>query len=529
MAVNPRRRRSSAPVGITPYGAGGFGARTRTAPRSAPQPIPTPGPGKGGSIFGKPGLIPIPQPLQPGPAPEPIQMQPMPEMPQAPVTPPQAPVAGPAPAPTPPAPINDAQMPVGGYQLPNPAPTPPVSDGNFGRVQPMPEPISPIAMPTPNPVPAAPPANVPAPDQPSTQMPVQAPVEMPVAPTPAPEQPLQSVGGAGGPPQSNPAFIDSIRDQIQNPDRVTGGPAMVAPPLTGGTQQLQDEYNRQRRQAGMLTVLRPPGEFAGGYDNWLKQQQESAYDPMQNFDYFKSSQYSPGDAAGINTSDPRYIAAQEEYRQQQASNPNVPKTMYDYYNSREPAPVPQPGPGKGGVGGPFIEAKVGGGSGAGGFMGFQPPQQIDSGTGGVGGFNPIDYPPLPGPAVWAPIQLPQQIDSGTGSPPVMGGGMMMPGSLGDQITAQNQFFTDTIAPGYTPQDYYNQYTNTMFGGTGESALNTGVAGATNLYNQSNPNFSGMGGLTSGALQDPNAPPLDQYGNPIVAPGDIAGSWAQAFR
>lgn len=171
--------------------------------------------------------------------------------------------------------------------------------------------------------------------------------------------------------------------------------------------------------------------------------------------------------------------------------------------------VPQPGPGKGGVGGPAI---------LGGSPIAMPGGPIPMPGAGKGG-------PLPGLITGKPTEF----DAGTGSPPVMGGGMMMPGSLGDQITAQNQFFTDTIAPGYTPQDYYNQYTNTMFGGTGESALNTGVAGATNLYNQSNPNFSGMGGLTSGALQDPNAPPLDQYGNPIVAPGDIAGSWAQAFR
>ena len=37
----------------------------------------------------------------------------------------------------------------------------------------------------------------------------------------------------------------------------------------------------------------------------------------------------------------------------------------------------------------------------------------------------------------------------------------------------------------------------------------------------------MGGpIGFGAMQDPNAPQLDANGYPIVAPGDVAGSWSQ---
>lgn len=103
----------------------------------APNTVPMPGVGKGSSSLGS---------LTP---------------PSTPVTSPVTSATGPAPAPTPPAPINGPQTPVDGYQLPNPNPTPPVSQGNFGTVQPQPAAISPVAMPTPNPVPMAPPANVP--------------------------------------------------------------------------------------------------------------------------------------------------------------------------------------------------------------------------------------------------------------------------------------------------------------------------------------------------------------------------------
>jgi hypothetical protein len=46
-----------------------------------------------------------------------------------------------------------AQNPVGGFQTPPAAPTPPVDSGNFGTIQDLPMPISGVAMPTPNPVP----------------------------------------------------------------------------------------------------------------------------------------------------------------------------------------------------------------------------------------------------------------------------------------------------------------------------------------------------------------------------------------
>jgi hypothetical protein len=104
---------------------------------------------------------------------------------------------------------------------------------------------------------------------------------------------------------------------------------------------------------------------------------------------------------------------------------------------------------------------------------------------GVAMPTPNPVPPAPAPN----LPGPQQIDAGTGSPPVMGGGMMgggmmTPGSMGDQVAQQ------------------------------QSGMNA---------------LPGFGGMNFGAMQDPNAPPLDQYGNPVVAPGDVAGSWAQGFR
>lgn len=55
------------------------------------------------------------------------------------------------------------QNPVGGFQTPPQAPTPIVSDGNFGTIQPQPAPISDVAMPTPNPVPMPQPQPQPGP------------------------------------------------------------------------------------------------------------------------------------------------------------------------------------------------------------------------------------------------------------------------------------------------------------------------------------------------------------------------------
>lgn len=468
MATKSRRRRGSAPVAAMPYGGGGFGARTQARPQAAPMPrppiIPTPGLGKGGvggpAPMPMPPLIPVPQPLPLGPQPQPIQMQPLPEMPQAPVVPPQAPVSGPAPAPTPPAPINDAQMPVGGYQLPNPAPTPPVSDGNFGVVQPMPEPISPIAMPTPNPVPSAPPVNLPQPDQPVSQMPVQAPVinQLPVAPTPVPEQPvqrnplslpvydqpLQSPGGVGGPPQSNPAFIDSIRDQIQNPDRVTGGPALVAPPLTGGP--AQDPMGGGFDPTGMQKISGPRSSTPISLDI----RPESTYykDAQGNF-YNEQGQASEDPYANWNRSGIPYGGR---------AKGSIPDSVY-----QPPSMAPDSGMGNEPIPGPS-RAK---GSIPDGV--YEPPGRFDYGT-GVNMPGQFDYGasggPIPdfGPGKGGPLPglitgKPTEFDAGTGSPPVMGGGMMMPGSLGDQFATSNaqlswtldQYGNPVAAPGMPGQ------------------------------------------------------------------------------
>ena len=117
----------------------------------------------------------------------------------------------------------------------------------------------------------------------------------------------------------------------------------------------------------------------------------------------------------------------------------------------------------------------------------------------MGGFDPIDY----NRNVAIGLQPPQQIDAGTGSPPVMGGGMgTIGGGTVDPVTGQ-------LKPG--PFNF----------GVVESGTGGDIPGM---------NFGGgMGALNFGAQQDPNAPPLDQYGNPIVAPGDVAGSWYQGLR
>jgi len=206
--------------------------------------------------------------------------------------------APPVQAPTPPvSPIFGAGM-FGGQPGPNPFQTPfmPTPTPLPGQPQPVQTAPAPIAQPTPGPLQAGPPPAQATPDDlynryesvlnpPVPQTPEQAPVinqlplppapvsespvqrnplslpvyDQPMAPVPdrppglppevilgggparsigppvamQPDQPLQSPGGMGGPPQ-DPAFIDNIRDQLQNPDRVTGGPALVAPPLTGG-------------------------------------------------------------------------------------------------------------------------------------------------------------------------------------------------------------------------------------------------------------------------------------------------------
>jgi hypothetical protein len=195
-------------------GAGGFGAKTQQAARApAPAPVPTPtSGGKAGPLTGMQftpfsdpngmmssmnqmfGSVPAPGPGKGGPS---AGNQPTFNLPNA-VQP-------------------DAQNPIGQYQTPPPAQNPPIAGGNFGTIQPQPYPVSGVAMPTPNPVPQAPPPNLPGAQQIDSGTGSPPVMGGPMSPGSMGKQvaqqqggmnalpgmggALQSVGGAGGPPQ----------------------------------------------------------------------------------------------------------------------------------------------------------------------------------------------------------------------------------------------------------------------------------------------------------------------------------------
>jgi hypothetical protein len=159
-------------------------------------------------------------------------------------------------------------------------------------------------------------------------------------------------------------------------------------PSMGGNQKLWDEYNRQRQMDSMLMYTKLPGqEFGGGYQNWLKNLQNQQYDPMQD----SSLNWQTSDQYKAYLNDPSYKAVnwgtpegykpidydvdpvqwrknqeimkayeeplrrqnqinldtemryRDQWIQQQRSNPNAPKTMYDYYGGFQPSSPAGPG------------------------------------------------------------------------------------------------------------------------------------------------------------------------------------------
>jgi hypothetical protein len=283
---------------------------------------------------------------------------------------------------------------------------------------------------------------------------------------PQPDQPLQSVGGAGGPPQDpNQGFLGAPieigfggegKPWFNNPDYFApGGPGNPAqdPGIPPGAQiGFGEPFNNPDQGDPAQGFFLNNGLTPDNEDYWQK-----GIDWTTGQDRGQKGELRMGGTTYQPGGDGTYTdASGNKYYDSNAGNfMSQGRINLTKLEPGESAPVPRFGPGKGGVGGnPYVPG-IDPGFGQGGpIPGFGP---------GKGGFVSGAITGSPG-----------RFDSGTGSPPVMGGGMMMPGSLGDQFAQQS---------------------------------------------------GGMGALTSGALLDPNAP-LDQYGNPIVAP-DMIG--AQAFR
>ena len=206
-------------------------------------------------------------------------------------------------------------------------------------------------------------------------------------------QPANAELGAGA-----QTMLNSLNDMLIRPGLFSGNGQQPMPtsgmgggksnfgpqydPSMGGNQKLWDQYNSERRADDMLMYVKQPGQqYGGGYQNWLKTMQNRQYDPMQNssLNWQKSDQYNAylNDPAykAVNWGQPEgykpvsyfddpvqwqknqeMMKAYEEplrkqnqinqdtemrYRnqwiEQQRSNPNAPKTMYDYYGGFNPA------------------------------------------------------------------------------------------------------------------------------------------------------------------------------------------------